>query len=401
MKTSFKLFALLFSFSAFGQQVDSFSFLGNHFDKSWKQGSVKIIGNTLASSNSINTAMFYDFLVKPTLGQEAKEKFIDGTQKRTNIYSLAELTAEYKINDKWGAYAKAVSVNGYGADKALTELLFFGNAPFVDQTVGGENFRYLSYSGYGTGATYRLGDTDRVQTKLSFGVTALNRYRAISSSNVSLFTASRGEYIDLETRNLAISEQSDGSIKGIGIDLGLDLDYSINEKNAFSIQIEGLNITRMLNHTSLEFDTSLRFTGIGYDLLRDTNTLEQYVDSNYLPVVQNARGTLNWVTLPARVRLQWSHSLSDKNKLIATIQSVDLGKYGVTGTVGLSHKFNERFMLNSTLGYGNYAGIVWRESAEYRLKNFSIYGAVQGLHALLLPQSATNYGIALGVSKQF
>lgn len=401
MKTSFKLFVFFIYCSAYGQQVDSFSFLGNGFDQRWEQGSVKLLADGTLGSNAINAMMFSDVLLRPTFTAEAKQSFLDGEQTRVNLYSLANASVEYKLNKKWGVYAKAQSMNGYSGAKPLSELLFFGNAPFLNEVVESENLRFLRYSGYGAGATYRLSNTDKVQAKILLGVNALTTYRAASSQELSLYTAPGGEYIDASVASLAISEQGEGSLKGIGVDLGLDLAYEINSKNSLLVNLRDLNITRLLDYTTVELDTAFRFTGIGYDIVRDTNTLQQYVDSNYIPIVQNARSDLKWTTLPSRINIAWQHKLSFRSTLVTSLQTVDLGKYGITGTVGLDHEFSDRFRLYSSIGYGNFSGIVWRESAEYRFKKINVFAGVQSLHALVAPKLATNYGATIGISTHF
>lgn len=401
MKTSFKLFLLLISCSAYGQQVDSFSFLGNGFDQRWEQGSIKIFAEGSVESNSVNATMFSDVLFRPTFTAEAKQSFLDGNQSRVNLYSLANASVEYKLNKKWGVYAKAQSMNGYSGAKRLSELLFFGNAPFLNEVVESENLRFLRYSGYGAGATYRLSNTDKVQAKVLLGLKSLTTYRVASSQELSLYTAPGGEYIDASVASLAISEQGDGSLKGIGVDLGLDLAYELNSNNSLHLNVRDLNVTRLLDYTTIELDTSFRFTGIGYDVVRDTNTLQQYVDSNYIPIVQNARSKLKWTTLPSRINLSWHRKISCRSILITSLQTVDLGKYGIIGTVGLDHEFSDRFRLYSSIGYGNFSGIVWRESAEYRFKKINVFAGVQSLHAVVVPKLATNYGATIGISTHF
>jgi hypothetical protein len=401
MKISFKLFALLITCSAYGQQADNFAFLGNSFDKNWQPSSIKITTDITVSSNAINTKMFTDVLVRTEFTPEAKQKFVDGQQQRVNLYAFAKAEAEYKVNKTWGVYANTFTMNGYVGEKQLTELLFFGNAPFIDEQIESKSLHFLSYAGSGFGATYKLNNTDKLQAKLLFGLNALTRYTSLSTGATSLYTAPMGEYIDASVAQFAVSEQTNGAIKGVGLNVGIDLSYTINKKNSVRIALRDVNLTRMLDYTGLELDTSLRFTGIGYDFIRDTTTLQQYVDSNYSPILENARKKIKWATLPSRINLTWSHKLNNKSTLVTSLQSIDLGKYGITGTVGFGHAFSDRFKLCSSLGYGNYSGILWREAAEYRFEKLNVCASVQGLHAVFVPKTATNYGVFLGVTTHF
>ena len=401
MKTSFKLLAIFLSVSAYGQQVDSFAFLGNSFDRQWAPGSMKVSGNADFASNAINTQMINDVVFRSSFTPEAKQKFLDGTQDRVNLYSSLNATVEVKLDSQWGVYASSQSFGSFFGNKSLSELLIFGNAPFIGQTVSSSDLRFLRYQKSGIGATYNLNQSKKLQSKASFGVTALSNYRAVSSSNISLFTAPGGEYIDVNAENLALSEKSPSSLKGIGVDLGLNFEYSLNNKNSFGLALQDLNLTHLFGHTSIELDSTFRFTGIGYDLINDTNSLQQYVDSNYVSILDNSRQTLKWTTLPSRINLSWTHALSESSSLVTSIQMVDMGKYGVTGTLGLNHDFNTKFRLYSSVGYGNFSGIIWNEAAEYRMKRLNIYARVQGLQALIASRAFTNYGVSFGISTQF
>lgn len=401
MRTSFNLLLLLAYCVSYGQQADSFTFLGNGFDRNWNPSSFQLNTEASLNSNAVNTIQFSDVLFRSSFTSEGKQSFLDGTQPKVNVYSFAAVGGEYKLNKRWGLYAKAQTMNGYSASKRFSEFLLLGNATFVNEKVETKDFRFIRYSGYGAGATYNLNSGKKVRAKLYAGVLALSNYRAVGSSNISLFTAAQGEYIDVATVGFAITEHPTMQIAGIGLDLGLDLSYTANSKNTFQLKAKDLNVTRLFNTTTIELDTAFRFSGIGYDVVNDTNTLQQYIDTNYLPIVENAKKELNWTTLPSRINFSWHRKLSCRTTLITTVQSIDLGKYGITGVIGVNHEFSNRFKLHSSLGYGNFTGIIWRESAEYRFKKYNVFASIQGLHSLVVPRIATNYGATLGFAKSF
>lgn len=403
MKTIFKVFLLFISAvasdAAFGQQLDSFSFLGNRFNQAWEPKSIQISLEGSANSNVINTTMFSDILLRSSFTAKAKQTFLDGDKKRVNLHTRAFLRAEYKLNKKWGIYTSAASMTGYTGKKPISELFFFGNAAHMNTTLQTNNLRFLRYSGYAAGASYRICNTKTFQSKLSFGLNAVSDYRSVSAKEMSLYTAPKGEYIDVITQDFMISEKKTNSPQGIGVVLDFDVDYHFNKKQTISVSIHDLNMTRLFDISRLNLDTNFRFTGIGYDLVRDTNSLNQYIDSNYLSVLDNARSPMNWVSLPSRIHIAWKYKINEKSTLIADIRAIDLGRYGISGTLGLSQKFSKKFELYSSLGYGNFTGLLWQESAEYRFNNFNLFATIQGLQSLFIPTLTHNYGMRFGFSR--
>ena len=189
MKISFKLFALLITCSAYGQQADNFAFLGNSFDKNWQPSSIKITTDISVSSNAINTKMFTDVLVRTEFTPEAKQKFVDGQQQRVNLYAFAKAEAEYKVNKTWGVYANTFTMNGYAGEKQLTELLFFGNAPFIDEQIESKSLHFLSYAGSGFGATYKLNNTDKLQEATLWSQCSYTLHFVINWRDIALYSS--------------------------------------------------------------------------------------------------------------------------------------------------------------------------------------------------------------------
>jgi len=144
MKTNFSIFAALLvagSFSCKAQlsTLDSFTHLGDRFDRKWSAGTFKIEGKTFAGSNSLNVKMFNDILFRATFSEDAKSKFVSSTQKRNNTLVQSEIKAEFKVNEKWGVYTSYGSLDALKMNNNFSKLVFFGNAAYENQTVQTEN----------------------------------------------------------------------------------------------------------------------------------------------------------------------------------------------------------------------------------------------------------------------
>jgi hypothetical protein len=84
--------------------------------------------------------------------------------------------------------------------------------------------------------------------------------------------------------------------------------------------------------------------------------------------------------------------------LLVQVSAIDLGDLGLSGRVGMTHEFSNQLKVLSTLGYGNFQGIFWNAAAEYRMGKTSLFISTQSLHALALPELATNYGATFGIA---
>jgi hypothetical protein len=400
MKTSFKFLIVLCTLPLFGnaQTKDSFAFLGNAFDTEWNKGSVRIMGGFSLGSNAVNTRLFNDVLARPTFTESAKTQFLDGTSSRNNIYAETRSVAEYKLTSKWGLAAKFKSLRGFHSAKELSELAILGNSSFQGKQVSSKNLRYIRSSNFVLGATQSLANNEKVQVKLGYGVSFLTSYRSIQAKELSIFTATGGSYIDVVADEAEISEISQG-LQGVGLEADLNIEYKWNKKNTLDFLASDFNFTRLLDNEVIVLDSAFRFSGFQLNLLADTNqSIEDFLDSTYSSSID--RSKRRWTSLPSRLQIGWKHKLSCRTMLLVQINAIDLGDLGVTGRAGVSHEFSNKLKMLTTLGYGTFQGIVWNAAAEYRMGKTSLFLNTQSLHALVIPELATNYGVSFGISKQ-
>ena len=379
----------------------NFSFLGNGFDANWKPHSLKVISSATANSNGVNTGMYNDFLFREGFRKEMTDAFKANKSEQLNFYSRAEINFEYKLSKKWGVALNYQNEAAYTSSKQLFDMLLFGNADYQGTNITSDKLSFLRYTKAGFDATYLLSSSEKVVSKLSAGFFGLYNYSQAGSGSLSIFTAPRGEYIDISSSNFFLADRSNDLLQGLGLNLGYDVNYTWNRNNTLSFAAQDVNVTRMFNHSRVYLDTSFRFSGLQYDVFGDTTSLESYVDSNYLSVIRNGRKDIGWITLPSRINLQWTNKLNCRTNLIVGLEAIDLGRFGVSGWFGLDHEFSDKFRLLSTLGYGNFSGVVWSEAAEYRFNRVSLYTRLQSLHSLIIPENTTNYGASIGISSNF
>ena len=403
MKTNFKILTLLLLLPFIGkaQSLDSFTFLGNSFDAEWNKGSFLVEGNLVLGSNALNTGMYNDVLFRPSFTQSNLDKFSSIDQKRTNFYSESNSNLELKVSKKWGVKAEFRSLRGFHSSKEMAELILFGNKPFLGSVLESENVRFINATNAVLGATQNLVSNENVQVKVGYGISLLTSYRNVQAKELSVFTAADGGYIDIVADAAEISSLTAG-VQGVGIDADLDIEYKWDRSNTFVFSASNFNITRLLDNETITLDSTFRFSGLQLNLLADSVTsIQQYVDSSFNSAIDRGKQNRKWTSLPSRVQIGWKHKLNCRTDLLVQLSTVDLGDLGVTGLVGVTHEFNNNLKALSSLGYGTFQGLIWNLAGEYRFHNMSVYLGAQSLHALVVPELATNYGVSLGLSKQF
>ena len=403
MKIGFSItfFALLLcqSISAQNLATDSLSFLGRAFDSRWSPGTYKIETDAFIGSNSVNSKMFSDVFFRSSFSQEAKDRFLDGTLKRVNIYGHLINLAEFKISNELGVFIKQKSMVGFSADKDMTALLLWGNASFEDQNVTTENLRVTQVNTITLGASHKLSPIDKWFIKGWYGVSLITNLNEIQAARVELYTAKGGDYLDVSLKNFSMSEQGNG-VRGAGLEVGLEIDYQLNESNSIGLKALDFNFNVLINNTYLNLDSSFRFQGFSYNLSSNALPIAKHLDSTYNGVLENGRSQKKVMILPTRLQLVWNRVLNEKSSLSIGLQSVDLGNYGVSGHLSYKYTFSNKFTVQSGLSYGNFTGLVWIESLEYRInKGLSIFGKLRNLNAIITPKSAKGSGINLGIAK--
>ncbi|MDB4106928.1 hypothetical protein N9595_00450, partial [Bacteroidia bacterium] len=244
MKTGYKLFSLvLFACTiAQGQATaqDSFVFLGTAFDDQWSPRSIKVESEATAGSNSINTQMFSDVLFGTSFTESAKVKYLEGNQLKTNFYGHSINRVEYKIDSSHAVFVKYKSQIGFKANKDMAELMFWGNAPFEGENVVTENLKFTQANSISAGVSFKHASGEKWKIKGSYGINFITSLREVSANKAELYTAQRGSYANVNVESLSISERKDG-IKGVGVDIDFEFDYSIDSVNSISMKALDFN----------------------------------------------------------------------------------------------------------------------------------------------------------------
>ena len=411
MKVSSKLFTLFFLFqvSFSYSQVDSiktntndFYFLENGFDINWKPKSSKLSVNSLLASNSINATMFSDFILRTSFTPKAKEDFFKTSVTRTNLAANLNADVEIKISKKGGVYAKSTNVLYYSSNSDFAKLALFGNKRYAGEEVKSGKLQFISASTLSIGFSHSLIRNDKIKLKTRLGFNLVENYNNIYADEISLFTQQDGEYIDASANSLSYLKSTD-KLAGVGLDFDFNLSVKRNEKSTWTIDLENLQPTHLLNRTEIQIDTSFTYEGLDFNpFTQDSlSSFNSQLDSTIETFTKN-ENQKKFVLLPSNIRLVYRRELNDKNTLVASISTIDLTKLGTYARVSHLYNYGPNLLIRSTIGYGNYTSLQWNEAIEFHAgKRINIFLEARGINAMFMPSKSTSYGASFGISNRF
>ena len=403
MKISSNLVLLFFlglSLSLQAQnQIEDYVFIGVELDKEWKTGDLSLFSEGTFGSNAINSQIFRDVLFNPTFDLEAKSTFLEAEKNRTNLYSNFQNRIDFKLDSSIGIFVSNQWQVGYYSEKQFSDLLLFGNAQFEGVNVSTDNLGFIQSNATKVGLGKKIIDTEKTTIVGSAGLNLVHQYARINSENSSLYTAQDGEYLDVKASELSYTSTGNG-IVAIGLNIDVDLIYRLNESHSIDVSVANLNFNRALDASYASIDTNFRFEGVQFDVFSEESQFSANLDSTIQGEINSRKSAQQWISLPTNLSISWNYLLKSKNRIIIGAETIEWGDFGVNAYASYYHNFGSKFRLASTVGYGNFNGIIWNEALEFRSKkgcHFMVQ--VFGIHSILAPMNTYNFGLSAGVSK--
>ena len=226
----------------------------------------------------------------------------------------------------------------------------------------------------------------------------LNHLSQVSANTLSIYTSPNGDYIDVEASNLSLSQEGKG-IVGVGFDADFEVRYFIDSVNTISIKALDFNFNFLINQDYLYVDTSLRYTGYTYKVLENRGSILDETDSTIRSELEKGTKRKNYLVLPSRLQLAWMHKMDEANDLALRVESISIGNLAVYGEVRYGHQFSKNLKLVSSLGFGNFTGLLWSEDLEFKAKEkYSLFISLRNMNSLLMAEKVKSYGFALGAA---
>ena len=399
-KFNFTLVVLVFVLSAKAQSHFGVQLLTDSFDTRWSKGSISISTEGLALSNTLNTGMYSNYLFSDGFSPKNKNAFLDLNTKHTKFNTALNNKLEYKLNNDLGLALKHNSFVAFKSENEFSKFILFGNKRFLDKTVSSEDLRFLSYTSYAAGLTKKyISHNRKWRMKSGLDIQLLSQMNEVNARQLSFYTAVNGEEIEANIEQLAIS-RNQKSVAGVGLNLNLDFEYKKSENSIISVDFHNLNFNHLLNTELFYLDSNFSFTGINSFGPRDSIFKSGYLENRINEEIEDRTEDTSFVSLPSNIYIAYSRSLGKGNIISTSFRTTDLGEFGSSVDLGFLKIWNPNIALKSTLGYGDFTGIIWREEFEYAFSKVSIKLDVLNLHSFILPDKTTSYSAAISISSQ-
>jgi hypothetical protein len=294
------------------------------------------------------------------------------------------------------------------------ELLFRGNSGYEGKTAYIHDFRHRIF-GYHKFTWGKLilakGDSSRLSFGYSGSLILGQRYNDINLDG-SLYTAPRGEYIDVDLAgNLHATDSartSFTSINGYGASFDFYFHYPLSKNTALHLQVSDLGFINWNDKTSTIFvDTLYHFEGVEVDDL--FNFTDSVFSSTSLTDSAQSNAFLSHhvkekysTVLPVRVLLQLSHAYNEKISFSLSDEIMTGDFFRNYIVFGMGWKPSGKTILSLQASYGGYGNFDAGAAASFLLgKEFALTAGSHSLTGLLFPAYFTSQGAFVSLKKYF
>ncbi len=382
------LFAFAQSGLKFNMNVDEDSSLLSYHTDQWIQ------------SNAFPQSMVSDYLLRSRFQESSIQHFKDKEQMQLRSQVFSQNTISYLTLKENGSRSFRLNYNNnwfLQGERDLYDLGIFGNADYEGETVTSRPVDLINYSYL----SLQYGESSRSKAGYRFawnaGISVFTKSQKFTADQLSFFTAAGGRKLSIDANNINWSRPSDG-IDAIGLDLDLYLHKTIGNFE-LGISMEDFNINYGFGNV-FKIDTLIDFQGLeltGDDLI--SGDLNSIADSIVNKVLYSDSSKAAFGLLPFRNQLSLSRDINASQRLGIEITTWTLGKYGWSLGAWHQAKFGQNFRLKSAIGYGNFSGLWWSESAAYNFGSYQVQLSLHGAHHLLLPSSSGLTGFSFGLAK--
>jgi hypothetical protein len=389
-----------------------------------KNFNVELFSNVTAKSNAFPNNFYNDFYrggyltdeVKQTAAKELKSNNRFGGDADFGLVFRHRLDTIFKQTG-WTYTFKIAERRHINLEmtKDFFNVGFFGNAIYENQTAKLANFQldFISYQQIGLGLekTFRLKDDVH---QIGFSANFLNGRNAQRAliNKADLFTATDGEYLDLEisgkynrTDSLKNNQIIPNQSKGSGF--SFDFYYQLISKEQHTLQISMVDFGYVYWQNSAiayDYDTLFRFEGINIPNLVSINDSLIKLSSDSLIDLGTRNSNKAFRSfLPTWLQVNYSHQIIP-GKLLLNFN----GRYRFNDVylpflaLGGTYIFKQNTSATLSVGYGGYGIFNYGIMLQQRIwKYFTLGIGSHQLEGLLLPQKANGQSIVFSLKSWF
>lgn len=242
---------------------------------------VEFKGNFGAISTGMSSANLYQLATDDYLDHREKEQLLSGIgeEMRFGFERLIEINYRqpgYRVLDRvrhtQGFSIRNRYLNTGRLHHRALDLVFFGNAPFQDETLNIGKSGYETW--YYTSLDYQFGVVrdSSWQLTLATGLQMGHDHQSIQLNQASLYTAPLGQYLDLDLDYRLRSQIEGGSaLAGLGASLGAELNILLSRQWNLEATLQDFGLIYWTNGRQLDTDTNFRFGGVLFDNIFEIN----------------------------------------------------------------------------------------------------------------------------------
>ncbi|MDZ7846642.1 MAG: hypothetical protein U5L96_07665 [Owenweeksia sp.] len=245
-----------------------------------------------ALANGASTLKIIDFVQDDFLDQNEKKNLLSQMGTRLRYGLTRELSFGYrqpatrvfdKVRTGQGFFIRNRFYQSTQLDNDLVNLLFYGNAPYADQTLAFDASGYETW--YFTSLDYVFDVLlDSLQPMaITVGIELGHDHNSYRLRSGSLYTAPGGEYLDVKL-DYGLRDKTGNTIAlgGLGLGLGAKTNFGLSHRSRLEVELADVGIMQWANGRKLQTDSNFRFTGARFENIFDiTDSISDALSDNY------------------------------------------------------------------------------------------------------------------------
>lgn len=413
------IFNLFFSKNIYSQNsllCDSF-YSKKHFN-------IEIFGNLTVKSNAFANSFYTDFYRGGYLTEEVKQlaakdlKSINrfGGDADLGIIFRQQIDSIFKQTG-WSYTARIAERRHINLEmtRDFFNVGFFGNAMYENQTAHLANFQldFISYQQFGIGLekSVLIKENKHQVGIMANYLNGRNAQRALISK-ANLFTATDGEFLDLEiagkynrTDTLKNKQIIPDHSKGQGFSVDLYYQLITNENHKLQISIQDFGYLYWKNSAiAYNYDTLFRFDGINIsNLITLNDSLIKLSSDSLIDLGKRSSNQSFKTVLPAWFQVNYNHNLvPGKFALNFTGRYRFNDVYLPFIALGGTYYYHQNTSATLSIGYGGYGNFSYGIMLQQRIwRYFTVGIGSNQLEGLVLPKKANGQSLLFSIKSWF
>ena len=381
-------------------------------------------GNFTAKSNAFPNSFYTDFYRGGYLSNEIKQQAAKNLKEVNRFGVDADLGFLYRqqldtvFKQPGWSYTFRIAERRH-LDLEMTRdfftVGFFGNAMYENQTARLADFQldFISYQQIGAGIEKKwlLKENMHQVGLMANYLNGRNAQRALITK-ADLFTATDGEYLDLElkgkynrTDTLKNKQLIPDHAKGAGYSFDLYYQLITKENHKLQLSVNDFGYLYWKNSAiAYNYDTLFRFEGINIpNLITINDSLIKLSGDSLLNLGKRKYERSFKTVLPAWLQVNYCHNLIPE-KLVINVN----GRYRFNDvylpfiSVGATYFYKKCTSAGISIGYGGYGQFNYGIMLQQRIwKYFTIGIGSNQLEGLIMPKKASGQSLVFSLKSWF